>query len=112
MSSQPSAADATRTLLASLWERNKPVFSERLDELDRAASLAATHSLDTKTRHAAMSTAHKLAGSLGMFGYDEGTELARKLEVMLEAPADGAPDGIDALALAELVSTLRGVLPL
>lgn len=85
------------------------MFAERLAELDRAASLAATHELDAETRHSAMSTAHKLAGSLGMFGYAEGTELARKIEVLLEAPA---ADGLDALALQELTAALRASLPL
>lgn len=58
-------------------------------------------------RRGAMDTAHKLAGSLGMFGYPRGTELAREIEQMLEY------DGIvDPGLLRELVVELRGCLPL
>jgi HPt (histidine-containing phosphotransfer) domain-containing protein len=35
-------------------------------------------------REAAADTAHKLAGSLGMYGYDRGTHLAREIEILLD----------------------------
>lgn len=76
--------DSTSALLAALWLRNRPVIEERLDVLDRAAAAAAAGILDVDSREQAADVAHKLAGSLGMYGYDEGTRLARKLELLLD----------------------------
>lgn len=55
--------------------------------LDRAASLAAAGTLLEDTREEAADTAHKLAGSLGMYGYDHGTRIARQLELLLDYPS-------------------------
>jgi HPt (histidine-containing phosphotransfer) domain-containing protein len=74
----------TSALLASLWQRNLPQLQARLDLLDQAA---ASDPLPDTLRAEAASVAHKLAGSLGMFGYPEGTRLARQLEVLLESDA-------------------------
>jgi len=54
-----------------------------------------------------METAHKLAGSLGMFGYPEGTDFARRIEHQLE---NDTP--VDALQLAQNVAALRASLSL
>jgi HPt (histidine-containing phosphotransfer) domain-containing protein len=116
MSTPPTpAAEATRKLLATLWERNRPLILERIDELDRAANSAATASLTADDLRSAHSTAHKLAGSLGMFGYPEGTELARSIEHLLQAAADNAdghPTPAQALTLRELTVALRQALSL
>ena len=50
---------------------------------------------------AGLDIAHKLAGSLGMYGYDEGTRVARELELLLEGAAP------DAERLRELAARLR-----
>lgn len=76
--------DKTSALLASLWLRHRPVIEERLDVLDRAATAASAGTLDVDTREEAADVAHKLAGSLGMYGYEDGTRLARKLELLLD----------------------------
>jgi HPt (histidine-containing phosphotransfer) domain-containing protein len=91
-----------KKMLAALWERNLPVLQERLARLDAASEAAVTGKLTPAMREDAASTAHKLAGSLGMFGYPRGTEFARKLEVLLTEPGDA-----DALSLRELASSLR-----
>ena len=82
----PSAALDTETsnLLASLWLRNRPLIEERLSQLDRAAMAAASGDLSVEMREEAADTAHKLAGSLGMYGYDQGTRLARQIELLLD----------------------------
>lgn len=76
--------EKTAALLASLWNRNRPLIEERLDTLDRAAASAAAKTLDVDQREEAADVAHKLAGSLGMYGYDLGTRLARQLELLLD----------------------------
>jgi HPt (histidine-containing phosphotransfer) domain-containing protein len=78
--------DKTAALLAGLWVKIQPLVEERLATLDAAAARVATGgSLGEESRKEAQSAAHKLAGSLGMYGYDEGTRVARELEVLLES---------------------------
>ena len=95
---KPAAAAQTEQLLASLWTRNLPMLKDRLDLLDRAAETAKSASLTAPLRRDAAMTAHKLAGSLGMFGYTQGTELARKLELILDEPANPDPNRLRALS--------------
>lgn len=90
-------------LLAALWQKNLPQLQTRLDLLDHAA---ATRPLPEQLRAEAHSVAHKLAGSLGMFGYMQGTEIARELEVLLDTSQP------DPTRLAQLTRDLRtAVLP-
>ena len=85
-------------VLASLWKKNLPILRERLDLLDRTASLAASGTLPEEPRIEAYSIAHKLTGSLGMFGYQQGTEIARKIEQILKAPTPKQLTTLTALA--------------
>jgi HPt (histidine-containing phosphotransfer) domain-containing protein len=99
--------DATRKLLASLWERNLPVLQQRLDTLEHAVAAARLGTLTPALRAEAIDLAHKLSGSLGMFGYPEATTFARGLETHFEAA--GEPD---ALKLAQDLAALRATLSL
>ena len=72
--------------MMDIWQRNLPQTLERLDVLDLAAS---SDPLPEDLREQATSIAHKLAGSLGMFGFKEGTRLGRTFEQNLES---GTPD--------------------
>lgn len=74
----------TSTLLSSLWLRIRPIIEERLQVIERAAAAAAAGTLDIDAREDAADVAHKLAGSLGMYGFDVGTRLARQLELLLD----------------------------
>ena len=95
------AEDRTATLLAALWVRIRPIVEDRLATLDRAAEAAKAGSLNAELRAEAASCAHKLAGSLGMYGYDEGTRVAREIELLLGCVSpDSAP-------LSVLVTELR-----
>jgi HPt (histidine-containing phosphotransfer) domain-containing protein len=88
------------TLLATLWERNLPTLRERLDVLDRAAAAAASGRLTEASRAEAHGIAHKLSGSLGMFGYHRGTEIARQIEAILDTPAPDTLPRLGALVTA------------
>jgi len=92
-------------MLAAVWERGLPLTRERLTELDNAA--AAGHALTAEQRASAAATAHKLSGSLGMFGFPEGTEAAREIEQMLEAEGP-----IDVARFIALTTRLRAALGL
>jgi HPt (histidine-containing phosphotransfer) domain-containing protein len=91
MGDMSEAEEKTAALLAALWVKVRPVVEERLALLDAAAAAAANGALGEAQRTEASGAAHKLAGSLGMYGYDEGTAVARKIEVLLgEATPDAA----------------------
>lgn len=92
---------ATQKLIAALWLRSQPMVFERLAILDRAAGAAAENSLAHELREQAIDTAHKLAGSLGMFGFPQGSTWASEIEVLLDG------DNVDALELTVLATKLR-----
>ena len=90
--------DKTTALLAQLWVKNRPIVEERLATLDRASAAAASGTLSADLRKEAASAAHKLAGALGMYGYDEGTQIAREIDALLsnEIPAVAQLAGLTA----------------
>lgn len=92
-------------LLASLWERGLPLLRERLDILERAGRAASTGELNEALRVEAVGLAHKFSGTLGMFGYHRGTEIAREIEQLLAAPS-AASERLSMLT-TELRETLR-----
>ena len=89
-------------VLAQLWEKNLPTVQERLDLLDKFGKAAASGKLDEPTRIEALNIAHKLAGSLGMYGYQQGTEVASKMERILKSPT---PESL--VTLRTLAADLR-----
>jgi HPt (histidine-containing phosphotransfer) domain-containing protein len=78
--------DPIEDVLARLWQKNLPTIRQRLDLLDQFGSAAVSGSLEEHTRLEALNIAHKLAGSLGMYGYQQGTEVASKMERILKSP--------------------------
>ena len=78
--------DQIDDILAQLWRKNLPTIRERLDLMDRFGAAAALGTLDEPMRIEALAIAHKLAGSLGMYGYPQGTEVASKMERILKSP--------------------------
>ena len=72
-------------MLAALWQKNRPLMRDRLTLLEVAGASLAVGTLTDAQRAEAASTAHKMCGTLGTFGYPRGTELARELEVLFEA---------------------------
>lgn len=89
--------------IAELWTKNLPEVLVRVALLERAAEASP---LGEALRVEAMGAAHKLAGSLGMYGFAEGSVQARGLEQALEG---GAPD---AVGLRDGVERLRAALKL
>lgn len=71
-------------ILATVWQRNLPLVRQRLQSLRCAADQSHTGQLAPPVRLEAAEIAHKLAGSLGMFGYPQGSEIAKHLEVLLD----------------------------
>ena len=90
---QTAREKQTAEKIAAIWLQNRDAFRERIDLLDRAAEeLSDTRTLNPDLRAEATSVSHKLAGSLGMFGYLEATGIARKIELDLENPGLPQPE--------------------
>ncbi len=74
-------------LLSTLWSRSSETIADRLNVLRGALRALRIQPADAAARKSGADAAHKLAGILGTFGLPEGTELARRAEVMLESKA-------------------------
>jgi diguanylate cyclase (GGDEF)-like protein len=103
-SSGASGSDVTAAL-AALWEQHRDQIVGRIDTIEQAIVSLMEDTLDDELRLEAMRDAHKLAGSLGTFGYAEGTLFAREIERMLEG--DTSPKPADSVRLSELAVGLR-----
>jgi len=66
--------------LERLWLRFLPETRARIAILESAAQSLAAGALDPGQTQAAAGAAHKLAGTLGTFGLNHGTAVARELE--------------------------------
>lgn len=76
----PDTSSSVREATTEIWQQVKDPFLERLSFIEQAIATfqAGTHS--ELLRSQAEQAAHKLAGSLGMFGYHEGSRLSRNIE--------------------------------
>jgi HPt (histidine-containing phosphotransfer) domain-containing protein len=90
--------------IQALWERAQGQVESRLQLLDRAAAANRTGAMGAELQQEAREIAHKLAGSLGMFGFPTSSEIARRLESLCES------DAPDPELMAELMVELRGSL--
>lgn len=84
------AAPGGKDLLAALWERHRDTNLERVQLIEAAALELLDGDLFEARRNAASTAAHKLAGALGTFGFDDGTRLARAAEALLAQPSPDA----------------------
>jgi len=91
-----------------LWTKFLPQMVERVTTLQRAAERAANGTLDAAEQQTASSDAHKLAGVLGTFGLQEGTELAREAENLYTGPLND-PATISA-RLAQIAEQLQKII--
>lgn len=91
--------------IAALWDQFKDVNMQRLAVVDEAAIAQLAGQLDPELRRKAEREAHKLAGSVGTFGFAQGSILAREIELLLagETPLGQA----QTLRLSELAVSLR-----
>ncbi|MDM9383822.1 response regulator [Chlorogloeopsis sp. ULAP01] len=80
-----STQQQTLQAIAGIWNRFQPRIEAQVTLLEQAASAARQKSLHQKLHKQAQQEAHTLAGSLGTFGYDVGSKLARKIEHLLKA---------------------------
>ena len=72
------------TALSKAWEKYRQKSNQQLATLEEALRAWKTGNLSSSQREQARLNAHKLAGNLGIFGFDEGSGLANELEQLLE----------------------------
>ena len=78
------AAQQANVKTTAVWERTKQRLSSRIALIEQATSAGLADTLADELRQQAIKEAHKLAGSLGMFNFDEGSQLAREAELALQ----------------------------
>jgi DNA-binding response OmpR family regulator/HPt (histidine-containing phosphotransfer) domain-containing protein len=84
--------------LIKTWEQFKPNMSKRLAVISAAKDALVNNSLTTELQQQARSSAHKLAGSLGSFGFPEGSKIAKVLEQLLIEELSCEPARIEQLS--------------
>ncbi len=72
-------ADLTAAI-EPIWERSREEIARRIGTLEEAVAALLSGALPAGMRGEAVRDAHKLAGSLGMFGLPNGSGLARQVE--------------------------------
>ena len=91
--------------VGEIWKRSRPKTLERVDTVERAIVALLEGMLDEELRRLAEREAHKLAGTVGTFGFAEGSRLARGIEQAFAAVDSLEPDSI--FELSEQVLALR-----
>jgi DNA-binding response OmpR family regulator len=104
------SGDRSKTIAAinKTIERYKNTFAGRLTLLEQAELALQTGQLPPELQQQASSEAHKLAGTLGSFGYETGSKLAQAIEHLLIAEKNLTSQ--NAVQLSLLVGQLREVI--
>ena len=68
-----------------VWSKFKDLAFQRLAHLENLAMASAEGNLSDELYQQAKSSAHKLAGSLGCFGFPEGSRIAKQIEQLLNS---------------------------
>jgi HPt (histidine-containing phosphotransfer) domain-containing protein len=105
---EDSAVQEARQAVAELWPRFRPTIMESVRLLAQATAALEEGRLSDALRVKAEGVAHKLAGSLGTFGFTEGSPLARAIEMYFRA--DAPLTAAEVADLREKVTALRSEL--
>jgi DNA-binding response OmpR family regulator len=104
----PELEQVARSTIAQIWNEVKGLSFERLASLEQTVQVMQTGNCDLSIFQQAEQNAHKLAGSLGSFGFPVGSQIAKALETQFEALAVTATITPSTLQHVEsLVSALR-----
>ena len=96
----------TLLAVAGVWEKYKGRVSEQVNVLFKAAQvLHNDESLTNELHSQAAAEAHTLAGSLGTFGFPNGSKLAREIEHLLKADKI-----LDKTEIAQLAAKVKALL--
>ncbi|HEY9809813.1 MAG TPA: response regulator [Halomicronema sp.] len=79
-SAKVSLSEKMKASVALLWEQFKEPIKKRVTTIEEAVEALKDGLLGEELQLSAEREAHKLAGSLGTYGFAEGSQIARKLE--------------------------------
>jgi DNA-binding response OmpR family regulator len=71
------------TTINQVWFKFKDLAFQRLADLERLSAASLENCLTNELHDRAKNSAHKLAGSLGCFGFPEGSKIAKQIEKLL-----------------------------
>ena len=97
-------------ITATVWTKSKKKLNNLLLPIEQATTFLLQDRFDDQLFSTAYQNAHKLKGSLGMFGFKHGSYLAGEIENLLQAKVSLLQN--QKLYLSELVITLRQELQL
>ncbi|NEO83391.1 MAG: response regulator [Spirulina sp. SIO3F2] len=100
-------AAQTQAAVAQMWQQFREPILARLEAIETAIAALEANQLTEDLRADAEAQAHKLVGSLGMYGLMAGSDYARQLEQRFAAGVH-PPEQIN---LIELLRSLRAALP-
>ncbi len=80
----PSVEQQFKQAMGGLWSQYQGLMIQRMEVLQQAATELSSGTLTTESRKSAGREAHKLAGVLGMFEQEAGTQIAREIEQILD----------------------------
>jgi diguanylate cyclase (GGDEF)-like protein len=100
-----SGDDAIRSAMSAVWERSRDVIIGRVVALEGAVLALLAGNLTTESRRQAEREAHKLAGTVGTFGFWTASKLAREAEDLLAGAEPIGP--ADTLRLSNLAVQIR-----
>lgn len=99
-----------QSITANVWTKSKKKLNNLLIPIEEATKFLLQDRFDDELNSTAYLNAHKLKGSLGMFGFKHGSYLAGEIENLLQSGASLVQN--QKLYLSELVITLRQELQL
>jgi HPt (histidine-containing phosphotransfer) domain-containing protein len=97
--------DQINAAVARIWQQKKSLTLVSIAAVERAAAALLDGSFTPELRAHAAIEAHKLAGSLGTFGFTQGSRLSRSMEEILTRASDLQPQ--DGQELSELLRQLH-----
>ena len=95
-----------------MWLQYQDAMMQRMTVLQTAATAFQAGKLTEELQKSASKEAHKLAGVLGMFGRDTGTQLAREIEELLTQDIQDIESNLSHSKLPSLVQELDELLAL
>ncbi|MEH1987034.1 response regulator [Nostoc sp.] len=84
----PQVEEQFQQAMGGLWKQYEKLMVQRLAVLEELAAALSNKTLTQELRKSAEREAHKVAGVLGMFEQDNGTQLAREIEQILGKDGD------------------------
>lgn len=94
--------------LGKLWQKYKSTFTDQVEVLKCANKALKERKLTSELQQQAKQEAHRLAGSLGIFGLEEGSILAQLIEKLLQT--EGTIPPMQALEFSSQVERLEQML--